>query len=77
MLDGWKDLANLIQVTYDGEGLVYSVAGTREQQNEASRLEFGDEETAPTGFLRKLANQQSYSSGLTMARVLNQEVPVA
>lgn len=75
--EGWRDLANTLTVSYDYNGLVYAVDGTEEQQDKAKRLEFGDEQTAPTGFLRKMASAQAMDAGFTMSRILNEEVPVA
>lgn len=56
-VEGWRDIANSLHVDWDGDGFVYYAQGPAEQ--EAARLEYGDEHTAPTGFLRKIARKQA------------------
>jgi hypothetical protein len=54
---GWREIANSLVVDWDGDGFIYYATGPAER--EATRLEYGDDNTAPTGFLRKIAAKQA------------------
>lgn len=54
---GWREIADSLVVDWDGDGFIYYALGPAER--EAARLEYGDENTAPSGFLRKIATKQA------------------
>ena len=54
---GWQAIAGYLEVDWDGDGFIYYATGPAEQ--EAVRLEYGDEQNAPSGFLRKIATKQA------------------
>lgn len=72
-LDGWRDIADSLDVEFTDYTFHYTVGFA--DQSTAHRLEYGDSENAPTGFLRKMADQQSRTLGLQMQ--VNLEVPSA
>lgn len=75
-LPGWRDIADDLDVVYDGEGFALIVNG-EESQNKARVLEYGDETTPPSAFLRKTAMAQARVLGTLVGSTLSRMVPSA
>lgn len=57
-VEGWREIADFLDVDWDGDGFVYFATGDAE--NIAHALEYGNGAgVSPTGFLRKIATKQA------------------
>ena len=73
---GWKDIADSLDVVYDGSSFSFVVTG-EEAQATARTLEYGDGETPPSAFLRKTATAQARTLGTMVGSSLTRMVPSA
>jgi hypothetical protein len=73
-LDGWKDIAEFLSVTFQEDSFVYGVQA--EAEAVAMTLEFGSFNQPPTGFLRKQAMQNAHDIGMDFQVAFSGELPV-
>ncbi len=76
-VDGWKDIADYLDVQFDGEGFSYLINGDEKVQALANSLEYGDDATDPTAFLRKTSLAHAPIIGQRITQMMNGEVPSA
>jgi hypothetical protein len=76
-LPGWKDIAEHLDVEFDGQNFNFVVTDA-EAAKVATRLEYGDGPNSnPTALLRKQAIKQGAVLGMQIGTRLSSEVPHA